>query len=152
MIMGDTLEDNGADHQHQSPSLHGQQRFYKERLSLRFGERVVFGGIVSFLGGASLGIAHGGKMAGMRFRAEHAHIFPSTTTGWYFYHKSKNHNVVLGAVKAGLKMGTRVAFWTTSFLVAEEAVDHWRGRIDFLSSVIAGLCVSGGFSAWSMTC
>ena len=89
-------------------------------------------------------------MAGMRFRAEHAHVFPTTTTGWYFYHKSKNYNAMLGAVKEGFRMGGKVAFWAGSFLAIEEAVDGWRGARDFVSTVIAGLSVAGGFSAWSM--
>ena len=88
-------------------------------------------------------------MAGMRFRAEHAHIFPTTTTGWYFYHKSKNYNAMFGAIKEAFKMGPKVAFWAGSFLAIEEAVDRWRGATDFVSSIMAGTSVAGAFSAWS---
>lgn len=88
-------------------------------------------------------------MAGMRFRAEHAHIFPTTTTGWYLYHKSKNYHVMLGGLKEGFKMGSKVSFWAGSFMWIEEAVDRIRGSKDFVSSVVAGLSTAGAFSAWS---
>lgn len=120
-----------------------------ERLSLPFPLRFALGGALALLGGASLGAAHGGKMAGMRFRAEHAHMFPTTTPGWYLYHKSKNYHAILGAVKEGLKMGGKVWVWAATFLAIEETVDRWRGDRDFLSTVVAGLSVAGGFSAWS---
>jgi hypothetical protein len=50
-------------------------------------------------------------------------------------------------------MGLRVGWWVGMFVVIEEAVDRLRygsGRGgDFLSTVVAGLGVAGGFSAWS---
>ena len=47
-------------------------------------------------------------------------------------------------------MGGKVGFWAGGFFVVEEAVDELRGgRRDFFSTVIAGLSVAGGFSAWS---
>lgn len=47
-------------------------------------------------------------------------------------------------------MGTKVGFWVGSYFVIEEAIDQVRGgRSDFLSSVVAGMSVAGGFSAWS---
>ena len=123
----------------------------QERLSIPFPLRITLGGFMGFLGGASIGAAHGGKMAGMRFRAEHAHIFPTTTPGWYLYHKSKNYHAMLGAVKQGLKVGGKISIWATGFLAIEETVDRWRGDRDFMSTVVAGLSVAGGFSFWSMT-
>lgn len=58
--------------------------------------------------------------------------------------------MALGGVKEGFKMGGKVAFWVAGFFMVEEAVDHLRGgRRDFLSTVVAGLSVAGGFSAWS---
>ena len=46
-------------------------------------------------------------------------------------------------------MGPKVAFWGGGFFVVEEAVDRLRGRNDFLSTLVAGLGVAGGFSLWS---
>ena len=54
--------------------------------------------------GFGLGAVQGGKMAGLRFRAENAHRLPNDTTGWYFYHKAKNYQAMYGGVKEGLKM------------------------------------------------
>lgn len=66
------------------------------------------------------------------------------------YHKSKNYHVAFGGVKEGIKMGGKVALWVGGFFMVEEAVDDLRGgRRDFLSTLVAGLSVAGGFSAWS---
>lgn len=57
---------------------------------------------------------------------------------------------MLGGVKEGLKLGSKVAFWAGGFFVVEEAVDRVRGgKRDFVSTVVAGLGVAGGFSLWS---
>lgn len=103
----------------------------------------------AFLSGMALGITYGMKTAGLRFRAENAHRIPHSSTGWYLYHKSKNYHVVLGGVKEGLKMGSKISFLTGGFFVIENAVDRMRGNQDFLSSLVAGLAIAGGFSAWS---
>ena len=58
--------------------------------------------------------------------------------------------MMLGGVKEGLKLGSKVAFWAGGFFVVEEAIDRVRGgKRDFVSTVVAGLSVAGGFSAWS---
>lgn len=89
-------------------------------------------------------------MAGFRFRAENSHRLPTTSTGWFLYHKSKNYHTAFGGVKEGIKMGGKVSFWVGGFFMVEEAVDDLRGgRRDFLSTLVAGLSVAGGFSAWS---
>ena len=65
------------------------------------------------------------------------------------YHKSKNYHMMFGGIKEGMKMGSKIAFWAGSFFLVEESVDRMRGTKDFLSTVVAGLSISGGFSAWS---
>lgn len=57
--------------------------------------------------------------------------------------------MMLGGIKEGMKMGSKIAFWAGSFFLVEESVDRMRGTKDFLSTVVAGLSISGGFSAWS---
>ena len=57
--------------------------------------------------------------------------------------------MMLGGVKEGLKLGSKVVFWAGGFFVIEEAVDRVRGRKDFVSTVVAGLSVAGCFGAWS---
>jgi len=123
----------------------------RPRLSIPFELRLGLGITTSLAAGAILGLSLGAQAAGLRFRAENAHRLPNSSTGWYLYHKSKNYHIALGAVKEGFKMGTKVGFWVGSYFAIEEAIDRARGgRTDFLSSVVAGMSVAGGFSAWSM--
>ena len=125
---------------------------YENRLDIPFSIRLPLATAIAILTGATLGISHGGKTAGMRFRAENAHRFPTTSTGWYLYHKSKNYHMMLGGLKEGLKMSPKIGFWAGTFFIAEEAVDRLRGTKDFLSAVIAGMTIAAGFSGqpWSV--
>ena len=123
---------------------------HAERLSLYFPFRVTVAAAGGFFSGMLLGLSHGSQLAGLRFRAENAHRLPTSMTGWYMYHKSKNYHVMFGGGREGLKMGAKMGFWAGTFFTVEEAVDLVRGGSqDFLSSVVAGLSVAGGFSAWS---
>ncbi len=103
----------------------------------------------SFAVGMSLGLVQGSKMAGLRFRAEHAHKLPTTTAGWYLYHKSKNYHLAYGGIREGLRMGAKVAFWATAVFGIEALFDNYRGTADVVNTVIACTTVSGAFSAWS---
>ncbi|KAL8701720.1 MAG: hypothetical protein Q9201_004752 [Fulgogasparrea decipioides] len=85
-------------------------------------------------------------MTALRFRAENSHRFPTTSTGWYLYHKSKNYNVMYASMKEGAKLGLRLPGWALGFIFIEDAIDNRRGTKDFLSTVIAGLTLSGLFS------
>ncbi|KAK0509077.1 hypothetical protein JMJ35_008448 [Cladonia borealis] len=122
---------------------------YENRLSIPFFIRLPTATVGAFITGMALGLSHGSKTAGLRFRAENSHRFPTTSTGWYLYHKSKNYHAMLGGIKEGMKMGLKISFWTGSFFLVEEAVDRLRGTKDFMSTVVAGLSISGGFSAWN---
>jgi len=119
-------------------------------MSLPFGMRLPLATTLSFVSGMALGISHGSQTAGLRFRAENAHRLPTTPTGWYLYHKSKNYHMALGGVKEGMKMGAKVSFWTAGFFSIEEMFDRYRGTKDFVNTVIASLSIAGGFSLWSM--
>ncbi|QSZ36373.1 hypothetical protein DSL72_006249 [Monilinia vaccinii-corymbosi] len=118
------------------------------RMSIPYGARLPLCTSISFLCGMALGISHGSHAAGLRFRAEHAHRLPTSPTGWYLYHKSKNYHAALGGVKEGMRMGGRVAFWTAALLAVEDLCDRWRGRKDVGNTVVASLSVAGGFSLW----
>ena len=122
---------------------------YDFRLSLPLFLRVPTAAVIGAVGGFALGASHGGQMAGMRFRAENAHRFPTTSTGWYLYHKTKNYKIAFSSVREGIKMGAKVSFWTSSFFVIEDFIDIERGSKDFVSTAAAGLTVAGLFSAWS---
>lgn len=119
------------------------------RLSIPTVARIPAASALSFMTGMGLGLVQGSKMAGLRFRAEHAHKLPQTTTGWYMYHKSKNYHVALGGVREGLKMGARVSVWTTAMFCIEAMFDNYRGSTDFVNTVLACVSVAGGFSLWS---
>lgn len=121
----------------------------ESRLSTPAMARIPMAAALSFATGMGLGLVQGSKMAGLRFRAEHAHKLPQTTTGWYLYHKSKNYHVAYGGIREGLRMGSRVAFWTTAMCAIENLFDSYRGTMDLVNTVLACVTVAGGFSLWS---
>lgn len=154
------------------PRLSFRERHASSRLSLPLSLRLTLSTSTAFTTGLFLGTLHGGRTAGLRFRAEHAHRLPTSPTGWYLYHKSKNYHVMLGGLGEGLRMGAKLGAWVGVFFVVEEAVDEmrevvgreWWGRgpggwgrgrweegmgKDFLSTVVAGLTTAGAFSVWS---
>ncbi|KAK0631319.1 hypothetical protein B0T14DRAFT_532139 [Immersiella caudata] len=123
--------------------------YQNSRLSLPAALRIPLATTISFIIGWSLGTAQGSKMAGLRFRAEHAHKLPTSTTGWYLYHKSKNYHVASGGMVEGMKMGMRISFWTTSMLGIEHMFDTYRGTADVLNTLTSCVTVAGGFSLWN---
>ncbi|KAK1569785.1 uncharacterized protein LY79DRAFT_674444 [Colletotrichum navitas] len=125
------------------------QKPSESRLSIPTAARIPLAGVVGFGIGATLGLAHGGRTAQLRFRAEHAHKMPTTTTGWYLYHKSKNYHAMRGGIREGLRMGSRLSFWTLMAFGLESTVDRYRGKSDLLSTVLASLTVAGSFSLWN---
>jgi hypothetical protein len=138
------------------------------RLSIPFVLRLPILVAVGGTAGGLLGLIHGANETGLRFRAENAHRLPTTQTGWYLYHKSKNYVAMLGGIKEGVRMAGRQAFWIGVFVGSEEGVDRARGAVsriwsgmrendhgevegaskDFVSTVFAGLGTAGLFSAW----
>ncbi|KAL8730972.1 MAG: hypothetical protein Q9181_004485 [Wetmoreana brouardii] len=132
-----------------NPPLFPPRQLAGDRLSLSVETRALGSMGAAFAGGVILGIAHGGKMAALRFRAENSHRFPTTSTGWYLYHKSKNYNVMFAGLKEGAKLGLRLPGWAFGFIFIEDAIDTRRGTKDFMSTVVAGLTLSGLFSLWN---
>ncbi|KAM5343453.1 hypothetical protein ACJ41O_011990 [Fusarium nematophilum] len=118
------------------------------RLSIATPTRLMLGTVSSAFVGFSLGATQGGQMAQLRFRAEHAHKMPDTTTGWYFYHKSKNYHAMQGGIREGFRMGLKTGFWSLMALSLESTVDRYRGASDMFSTTIATLTVAGAFSLW----
>ena len=130
-----------------------------ERLSIPFIVRAPLLLTSSFIVGFSLGAAHGGPIAAYRYRAENAHRLPTTQTGWYLYHKSKNYHSIVGGVKEGVKFGGVLCGWATIFMCCEELVDRSRGRLfaktddevasgqrDAASTVVAAMSTAGIYS------
>ncbi|KAJ5487483.1 hypothetical protein N7530_001783 [Penicillium desertorum] len=117
------------------------------RLGIEFGKRLPYATMSAFSTGMALGYYHGSKRAGLVFRAENAHRFPTTSTGWFQYHKTKNYIGVVGGVKDGMKMGFKLGAGALAFCLFEETVDYARhDERDFLSTVTAGLSFSGIYS------
>lgn len=116
------------------------------RLSIATPQRIAYGTMSSSLIGLALGAMQGGQMAQLRFRAEHAHKMPDTTTGWYFYHKSKNYHAMQGGLSEGFRMAAKTGFWSFLALGLESTVDRYRGGSDMFSTIVATLTVSGLFS------
>ncbi|POR39681.1 Uncharacterized protein TPAR_00134 [Tolypocladium paradoxum] len=118
------------------------------RLSMPTPSRLLLGSVSSGIVGLTLGAMQGGQMAQLRFRAEHAHKMPDTTTGWYFYHKSKNYHAMQGGIREGFRMGAKTGFWSFVALGLESTVDRYRGSSDMFSTTVATLSVAGAFSLW----
>ena len=143
--------------------------FSSHRLSIPFALRLPSLIAVGATSGGLLGLIHGANETGLRFRAENAHRLPTTQTGWYLYHKSKNYVAMLGGIKEGVRMAGKQAVWVGVFVASEEGVDRARGAVsriwsglredvngevegaskDFVSTVFAGLGTAGVFSAWN---
>lgn len=126
------------------------ERLWNEsRLSLPPMVRIPGATLAAFGMGFTLGLAHGSQMAGLRFRAEHAHKLPTTTTGWYLYHKSKNYHLMFGGLKEGFKNGARLSIITSAMFLTENLFDVYRGSKDMFNTIAASLAVAGGFSLFS---
>lgn len=121
------------------------------RLGIEVGRRLPYASMSAFSTGLALGYYHGSKKAGLVFRAENAHRFPTSSTGWFQYHKTKNYIGIVGGVKDGMKMGFKLGAGALAFCVFEETVDYARhDERDFLSTVTAGLSFSGIYSLLGM--
>ncbi|KAJ5601907.1 hypothetical protein N7510_011441 [Penicillium lagena] len=117
------------------------------RLGIDVQKRIPYATMSAFSTGLALGYYHGSNKAGLRFRAENAHRFPTTSSGWFQYHKTKNYLSVVGGVKDGMKMGCKLGVGAMAFCLFEETVDYARhDERDFLSTVTAGLSFSGIYS------
>jgi len=123
--------------------------WHESRLSLPPFVRLPLATLTAFGIGMALGLTHGSKMAGLRFRAEHAHRLPTSTTGWYMYHKSKNYHLAFGGLKEGFKVGGKLAILSTAMFGVENLFDVYRGTKDMFNTVMASLAIANGFSLWN---
>ncbi|KAJ5698893.1 hypothetical protein N7462_000898 [Penicillium macrosclerotiorum] len=117
------------------------------RLGIEVDRRIPYAVFSAFSTGMALGYYHGSNKTGLVFRAENAHRFPTSSSGWFQYHKTKNYISVVGGVKDGVKMGVKLGAGALAFCLFEETVDYARhDERDFLSTVTAGLSCSGIYS------
>lgn len=152
--MSETLEDSRRSRRARPRPSQSREEYDKlweeSRLSIPPLVRIPAAAAAAFSIGMSMGLAYGSKMAGLRFRAEHAHRLPTDVTGWYLYHKSKNYHLAFGGLKSGLRTGARLSVLTVAMFCAENLFDVYRGSKDMFNTVAASLAVSGGFSLISM--
>ncbi|KAJ7228888.1 hypothetical protein GGX14DRAFT_346062 [Mycena pura] len=80
---------------------------------------VPLGGV---LVGAVIGMNRGARMASLRFLAENAHRTPTTQKGWYYYHKTKNYRVILGALRGAARDGVYLGAVTLGWVGLEEGL------------------------------
>lgn len=124
--------------------------------------------LVSLVAGSAgffKGFKKGAEVAALCFRAENAHLTPTSKAGWFLYSKSKNYHSVLGGVRQGVKTGIVYGSWTALFLTLEHGLDAARGRVfaskrekendelrrgqaDFLNTMSAAVAVAGIHSWW----
>ena len=121
------------------------------RLSIPFLPRFPVTIIFGLCSGFVLGAVKGGSRASYRYRAENAHRLPTSETGWYLYHKSKNYHCIFGGVKEGLRFGGRLSGWAALFVGIEEVIDQLRGggddrQRDAAGTVCAGMAAAGIYS------
>lgn len=119
-------------------------------------------GAVGFL----RGLKKGSDIAILCYRAENAHLTPTSKAGWFLYNKSKNYHGITGGVKEGCKTGARYFGWAALFISLEGGLDAARGRVfasrkedennelrrgqaDFLNTVSAAVAVAGIHSWWN---
>jgi len=86
------------------------------------------------------------KETGLRFLAENSHRLPTTKKGWYFYHKRKNYVCLKDSIKTGVFKGIKIGTLVTSYFGLEALLDEFRGKIDFMNTMVATV-ISGGFIA-----
>ncbi|KAJ7591290.1 hypothetical protein C8J56DRAFT_783102 [Mycena floridula] len=76
--------------------------------------------LTSFGIGAVTGGIQGARSTSLRYLAENAHHMPRTREGWYFYWKTKNYRVALGALKGAGKNGGKLGGIGLGWVCAEE--------------------------------
>ncbi|KIJ37360.1 hypothetical protein M422DRAFT_138814, partial [Sphaerobolus stellatus SS14] len=96
------------------------------------------------VGGSVLGMFRGGRRESWRFLAENAHRAPTTMQGWYFYQKTKNYRVMLGALKGGGADGLRLGLTGLGWVGFEELMR--RTGLDDVREIGAGVGTASVFA------
>ncbi|KAF8901722.1 hypothetical protein CPB84DRAFT_1679441 [Gymnopilus junonius] len=101
----------------------------KKTVRLSIPQRVLGVCGTAFVVGTAIGIMRGGRAASLRFLAENAHRPPTTVQGWYFYKKTKNYKVMLGALKGAGTEASRLTGLSLAYVGIEEGLQRtgWGG-------------------------
>lgn len=76
----------------------------------------------SFAVGATIGVIRGARTTSTRYLAENVHRMPKNREGWYFYYKTKNYRVALGALKGGIRYGAWFGIIGVSWVGIQEGM------------------------------
>ncbi|KAL1676444.1 hypothetical protein EV122DRAFT_267021 [Schizophyllum commune] len=115
------------------------------RVRLPFPDRLWIVPLGASVLGTLIGIRRGARHASLQYRAENAHRPPRTVGGWYFYHKTKNYKVILGALSQGGRTGPLVGAIAGTYVFLEELVE--RAGWGDVKAIAAGLGTSAAVSA-----
>ncbi|KAJ7047595.1 hypothetical protein C8F04DRAFT_937026 [Mycena alexandri] len=74
--------------------------------------------------GTVVGVNRGARLASLRFLAENAHRTPTTQKGWYYYHKTKNYRVILGALRGAARDGAYLGATTLAWVGIEQGFNR----------------------------
>ncbi|RKP05224.1 hypothetical protein THASP1DRAFT_20052 [Thamnocephalis sphaerospora] len=116
------------------------------RVGIEPGARV---GLVTGMGafwGFAFGAFLGGRQSGLQYLAENAHKLPRTKEGWYFYHKTKNYRVLLGATRQGMRYAGRTGAICLLYSGAEAWMDRMRGHTSPLHSIASGVTTASVYA------
>lgn len=78
-----------------------------ERFHLYPRDRIEALATTSGLIGLMSGFYDGVQKAAARYLLENGHRLPKTKGGWYFYHKRKNYEIIVGGTSTGIKRGLK---------------------------------------------
>ncbi|CAD1810620.1 unnamed protein product [Candida parapsilosis] len=119
------------------------EKSYDPRQSERFHlyprDRIEALATTSGLIGLMTGFYDGVQKAAARYLLENGHRLPKTKGGWYFYHKRKNYEIIVGGTSAGIKQGLKYGGAVGSLFLLEYGLDYVRGQIDFVNTTVAAL-------------
>ncbi|KAI5966850.1 uncharacterized protein KGF55_000259 [Candida pseudojiufengensis] len=87
--------------------------------------------------GIFAGFYDGIQKTSNRYLVENGHRLPRTKGGWYFYHKRKNYELIVGGTTQAFKTGLKFSSIVGCFFLLEYGLDLARGQIDFLNTTAA---------------
>lgn len=139
-----TSNNVGSDNNTEIGSTTMVERGNKGSIHLNVPQRMLVVPAIAFVVGTGLGIMRGGRTASLRFLAENAHRPPTTVQGWYFYKKTKNYRVMLGALKGAGVEASRLSILALSFVGLEEGASRlgWNGSREVVAGFGSGILFS----------
>ncbi|KAI3404842.2 hypothetical protein KGF56_002359 [Candida oxycetoniae] len=98
--------------------------------------------------GVMIGFYEGVKKSAARYLVENAHRLPTTKGGWYFYHKRKNYEMIVGGMSSGIKTGVTFGGFLAALSLLEYSLDFARGQIDFINTTVSCFIGTGLYTRY----